>query len=52
MEIKFFNRLEALDRLRECDRLPGKAASPFYRALEQGAQALGNALGCTGEEDA
>lgn len=40
MEIKFFDRLRALEKLSEAERVSGEAATPFLTALEQGAQAL------------
>ena len=49
MEIKFFNRLEALDRLRECDRLPGKAASPSTARAGTGGAGAGERFGMHGE---
>ena len=40
MEIKFFDRLQALERLERSEQGEGGGMSPFYQALEQGAQAL------------
>ena len=50
MEIKFYDRLEALDRLRGCDGLHGREASPFYRAREKGVEALESVSDRAGEE--
>ncbi len=42
LEIKFFDRLKALERLRECgaEKQADDGARPFYEALERGARAL------------
>ncbi len=40
MEIKFFDRQKALDRLSELQSGNGDSALPFYRALEQSAALL------------
>ena len=47
VEIKFFDRIRALERLAELDaqRRDGDAGAPFYRALEEGARRLGRAQG-------
>ncbi len=39
-EIKFFDRVKALDRLCELTAVDNDRAEPFYRALEQGARRL------------
>lgn len=36
MEIKFFDRLKAMEYLGELGRSGGEGQEPFYRALEQG----------------
>lgn len=41
VEIKFHDRLKALDRLNESAAADGDRAGPFYRALEQAAERLG-----------
>lgn len=41
MEIKFFDRLKALEKLSNMDD-EGKECLPFYQALELGAKALGD----------
>lgn len=40
MEIKFFDRLRALEKLEEADSGYKDSLGPFYRALEQGIKAL------------
>lgn len=43
LELSFFDRFEALDRLAELERLEaggGETAPPFYSALVMGAQAI------------
>lgn len=40
MEIKFFDRLRALERLELSESTGCGKASPFYEALEEGARAL------------
>lgn len=40
VEIKFFDRIKALERLGELSGGDSDSALPFYRALEQGARAL------------
>ena len=41
VEVKFFDRIKALERLGEVSGGDTDSALPFYRALEQGARALG-----------
>ncbi len=41
VEVKFFDRIKALERLGEVSNGGSDTALPFYRALEQGARALG-----------
>ena len=40
MEIKFFDRLQALECLERSEQGENAGLSPFYQALERGAQAL------------
>lgn len=40
MEIKFFDRLRALEKLEQSDLSKANEITPFYRALEQGANAI------------
>ncbi|MBP5617667.1 MAG: terminase small subunit [Clostridia bacterium] len=40
VEIKFHDRLKALDRLSELSETDADRAAPFYRALEQAAERL------------
>ena len=41
MEIKFFDRFKALERLSQLEQSSDAAAfSPFYQALKKGAEAL------------
>ncbi len=40
VEVKFFDRIKALERLGELTDVNSDSALPFYRALEQGARAL------------
>ncbi len=40
VEVKFFDRIKALERLSELSVSGGDSALPFYRALEQSAKAL------------
>ena len=40
MEIKFFDRLKALEKLMEAKQEADTPCIPFYKALQQGAQAL------------
>lgn len=40
MEIKFFDRLQALERLELSEQQKEETLSPFYQALEQGGDAL------------
>lgn len=40
MEIKFFDRIRAMEKLQEIDFKSGNETIPFYRALEEGIQAL------------
>ncbi|MBQ2671667.1 MAG: terminase small subunit [Clostridia bacterium] len=42
MEIKFFDRLRALEKLEEIDTNEKSEKDPFYYALEQGLKKLGN----------
>ncbi len=50
-EIKFFDRLKALERLAEMDdKFADEGALPFYRAIEQGALALREESGGDGDE--
>lgn len=44
MEIKFFDRQKALDKLFESSDSESKNVLPFYRALEEGASALNNSI--------
>ena len=41
MEIKFFDRQKALDRLSELQETAADSALPFYKALERSAAAIG-----------
>ena len=41
MEIKFFDRQKALDRLAELQETAEDCALPFYKALERSAAAIG-----------
>lgn len=42
LEIKFFDRLEALEKLAELsDKNSSESSVPFYQAIEQGAKAIG-----------
>lgn len=51
LEIKFFDRLEALERLSELsERNDTESSVPFYQAIEQGARAIGIAGDELGEE--
>lgn len=51
LEIKFFDRLEALERLSELsERNDAESSVPFYQAIEQGARAIGIAGDELGEE--
>ena len=36
IEIKFFDRLKALEKLEKADLLNNEEANPFYKALENG----------------
>ncbi|MCI9274068.1 MAG: hypothetical protein HFE39_08985 [Clostridiales bacterium] len=49
MEIKFFDRMRALERLEQSEREEDGELSPFYRALEQGAQALNQSIESSGD---
>lgn len=40
MEIKFFDRLKAMEYLGELGKNGGEGQEPFYRALEQGVKAF------------
>ena len=40
MEIKFFDRLKAMEYLNELGRMEQAGQSPFYQALEEGARSL------------
>ncbi|MGN0519089.1 MAG: terminase small subunit [Acutalibacteraceae bacterium] len=40
MEIKFFDRVRALEHLEQAESCDESSAVPFYRALEQGARAI------------
>lgn len=42
MEIKFFDRIKALEKLENSDVNGFNDAVPFYQALEQGVKALDN----------
>ena len=51
LEIKFFDRLEALEKLAELsERSDTESSVPFYQAIEQGARAIGVAGDVLGEE--
>ena len=51
LEIKFFDRLEALERLAELsERNDTESSVPFYQAIEQGARAIGIKGDAFGEE--
>jgi hypothetical protein len=51
VEIKFFDRIRALQCLQEMSHADDDAAEPFYRALEQGAMALNQGGVIKGAED-
>ena len=40
VEIKLYDRIDALDRLKELTQANSEKAEPFYRAIEQGAKQL------------
>ncbi|MEE0264102.1 MAG: terminase small subunit [Acutalibacteraceae bacterium] len=42
MEIKFFDRLKALEKLSEAQQASGENSIPFYKALENSAEILNN----------
>lgn len=42
VEVKFFDRIKALDRLAEMNSDNNDSAAPFYRALEEGAKIIGS----------
>lgn len=42
MEIKFFDRIRALEKLRELDSRSASEPLGFYKALEEGARLAGN----------
>lgn len=51
LEIKFFDRLEALEKLAELsERSDMESSVPFYQAIEQGARAIGIEGDAFGEE--
>lgn len=51
LEIKFFDRLEALEKLAELsERTDTESSVPFYQAIEQGARAIGIAGDALGKE--
>lgn len=51
LEIKFFDRLEALEKLAELsEKNDTESSVPFYQAIEQGARAIGIAGDECGEE--
>ena len=51
LEIKFFDRLEALEKLAELsEKSDTESSVPFYQAIEQGARAIGIAGDELGEE--
>ncbi|MBR5773493.1 MAG: terminase small subunit [Clostridia bacterium] len=51
LEIKFFDRLDALEKLAELsEKSDTESSVPFYQAIEQGARAIGIAGDTLGEE--
>ena len=44
MEIKFFDRIRALEKLRELENRSASEPLGFYKALEEGARLAGNAF--------
>lgn len=42
MEIKFFDRIKALEKLREFEGAPADEPLSFYKALEEGAKSAGS----------
>lgn len=51
MEMKFFSRIEALEKLQQSDIIPRNEANPIYYAMEQGIKALNSKNAQRAEED-